>query len=318
MINRLTFIFLSFKILLSPFPKTLKPFNNFIIYSANELLWDVLPGLKLKLFNKNIKWVAVVHWLPPLKFWQRKKTLWINSLLFLITERLGVFFIKHFADVILAVSNSTARQLYNLKVDKKKVFSVKCGIHFNKINNISSKIKRKKFDAVFMKRIQTVKGIFDLIDIWQFVMKQKPKAKLAIIGGGVDVSRLNYLIKKREIKDNIIVFGEILDFEKKIKTLSQSKIFVLPSYEENWAIVIGEAMACKLPVLAYSLPELVEVWKNRFVQIPLGNKKIFANKIIQYLNNKNLRDKRAKSSQQYVRQFEWAKIARDEINIIEL
>lgn len=315
--SRLGFVSLTFMILFSSLPKSLRNFNNGIVYTANELLWDVFSAIKLKLLNKNIKWVAVVHWLPPLKFWQRKKSRWINSLLFLVGERLSVFLIKYLADAILAVSNSTAKQLYKLGIDKNKIFSVKCGVHFDKINKISSKIREKKFDAVFMKRIQAVKGIFDLIDIWQFVVRKKPNAKLAIIGGGVDAHRFNHLIKERGLEDNIVSLGEIFDFERKIKMLSQSTMFILPSYEENWAIVMGEVMACKLPVLAYNLPELVEVWQNNFVRIPLGNKKFFAEEIINYLDNKILRDKQAELGYQYVQQFEWANIAKSEVNIIE-
>ncbi|NQU83430.1 MAG: glycosyltransferase family 4 protein [Parcubacteria group bacterium] len=312
-ITRLWFVIFTIKTLFR-FPKTLKDFNGYI-YTANELLFDVIPALKLKLINKN-KWIAVVHWVPPLKFWLRKKSKFLHSLLFLIGEVLGLFIIKHFSNIVLAVSDLTARQLAKLGINSDKLFSVKCGVNFNKIDTIASKIKEKTYDAVFMKRIQAVKGVFDLIDIWEIVARKKPKAKLAIMGGGADNEQIISLIKSKNLENNIIFLGPIFDFERKIKILARSKLFILPSYEENWAIVMGEAMACKIPVLAYNLLELVDVWQNSFVQISLGDKNFFAEKIINYLDNKILRDKQAELGYQYVQQFEWADIAQKELEII--
>lgn len=297
-------------------PESLKNFVGYI-YSANELLPDVIPALMIKKSNKENKWAAVVHWLPPLKFWQRKKSKFIISLLFMLGERLGVFLTKYFSDVILAVSRSTRRQLLNVGVNENKVFAVNCGVDFKRISKTVKKDLSKKYEAVFMKRIQAVKGVFDLIDIWELVIKIKPDAKLAIMGGESDNKELVNIIRERKLENNVIFFGPIFDFKKKFKILSQSKMFILPSYEENWAIVMGEAMACKIPVLAYNLLELVDAWQDSFVQIPLGDKKFFADKIIDYLDNKILKDKQAELGYRYVQQFEWTEIAKNEVNIIK-
>lgn len=313
-ISRLWFAIFPIKILFK-FPRELNGFNGYI-YTANELLFDVIPALRIKKSNKN-KWIAVVHWMPPLKFWQRRKSKFFISLVFMIGERLSVFFIKHFADLVLAVSKSTQKQLLKTEVKKDKVIAVNCGVNFKEISGIAKENMDKKYDAVFMKRIQAVKGVFDLIDIWELVVKRKPSAKLAIIGGGADNKKIITLIKDKNLVNNIIFFGPIFNFEKKIKILNQSKIFILPSYEENWAIVMGEAMACKMPVLAYNLSELIEVWQDSFVQIPLGDKQSFADRIIKCLEDKILRDKQAELGYQYVRQFEWSEIAKNEVNIIE-
>ncbi len=110
--SRFWFVIFTIKILFR-FPNNLKNFKGYV-YTANELLFDVIPALRLKLTNKNNKWVAVVHWLPPLKFWQRKKSKFFVSLIFMLGERLSVFLIKYFFNVALAVSKSTQRQLLNV------------------------------------------------------------------------------------------------------------------------------------------------------------------------------------------------------------
>ncbi len=307
----------SLKILLSRLPLSLKQVLPDFVYSANELPWDVWPAFRMKLFNKKIKWVAVVHWLPPIKFWQRKKSSLINSLLFLMGERLSVFLIKHLSDIILAVSNSTAYQLRNVGVEKNKIKVVSCGVNFLKINQLAKQVTEKKHEAVFIKRIHAVKGVFDLIEIWQEVVRSHPQAKLALVGAGFDKQKAEKIIQQNKLTANITLFGHVLDFEEKIKILAQSKLFVLPSYEENWAIVIGEAMACGVPVMAYDLPELIDVWQNNFVHIPRGNKHFFADKIIEYLKNDQIRELQGMQGYNYIQQFDWSKIAEEEIKIIK-
>ncbi|MFA4880061.1 MAG: glycosyltransferase family 4 protein [Candidatus Doudnabacteria bacterium] len=314
--GKLDYVFLSLKLLFW-IPKQLKKFREGVIYSANELLWDIIPALKLKCMSKKIKWAAVVHWVPGLKFWRRQESKLIYSLLFLIAERISVLLIKYFAQTIFAVSETTAEQLYKLKITHRKIFPVKCGIHLQKINHLASQIHEKKYTAVFMKRIQAVKGVFDLIPIWQQVMQKNPNAQLIIIGGGEDEKALRTRIKEQKLEKNILFLGPILDFECKIKTLSQARLFILPSYEENWAIVIGEAMACRLPVIAYALPALTMVWQDNFISVPVGKKDEFAMKINHYLKNDLLRKKQAEAGYQYVQQFDWNKIAQTEINLLK-
>lgn len=309
-------LWLTLKVFLTP-PKGLEKFNEGFVYSANETLWDVVPALRVKLRNrKRIKWVAVVHWVPPLLFWRRRAASLINSFLFLLSERLSVALIQRFADSLLAVSQSTGRQLEGLGIEKKKIFPVGCGVNFDQIQNIIKGKRKKVYDAVFMKRIQAVKGIFDLVDIWELVVKKKPGAKLAIIGGGEDEKEAKRMVKKARLGKNVTFFGPIFDLEKKFYLLAQNRLFVVPSYEENWAIVFGEAMASKLSVLAYALPELIEVWQDSFISIPLGNKIEFANKILELLENKKKRERMAIKGWHYVQKYDWEKIAKEELRII--
>ena len=318
-VSRFTFItrFLESLIL----PQSLKKFNQGIVYCSSEQIYDVIPGVILKIKNpKTIKLAIVVHWLPPIKWWQRKQSSFLNSLLFLISERSGLYFGCFLADKLLAVSASTKRQIKNDLIGRffiNKTYAVNCGVNFRKIKKITQNIKRKKYEAVFMKRIQSVKGIFDLIEIWGMVVKNRPEAKLIIIGSGSEGEMAKKMVVNRKLEKNIEFLGVIYDDQEKFTRIAESKLFLLPSYEENWAIVMGEAMASKIPVLAYNLPELIEAWQDSFVQIPLGDKQFFADKIIKYLNNQTISTKQAGLGYQYVQQFEWAKIAGDELKIIE-
>lgn len=300
--------------------KVTKDFDEGIVYSPSEQIYDVIAGLLVKLRNpQKIKFVVVVHWLPPLRFWERKESFFLNSFLFLLSERLGLIAGGVFADKLLAVSKSTKEQtradLFGRFFIKKTV-AVKCGVDFSRIRRVVKKAKGKKYDAIFLKRVQAVKGIFDLVQVWKDVVKRKPRANLIVVGSGIDEEKARAMVVKEKLEKNIIFLGTIYDFYSKFIKLAEARLFLLPSYEENWAIVIGEAMSAGVPVISYDLKELLDVWKDNFVSIPVGNKRYFAMKVLELLDDKEMRDDLSKKALKFVKQFDWEKIADEEMNSI--
>jgi len=316
--NRIGIILFVLKTLLLPLPKSLRGFKPDIVYSNNEMLFDIFPALKLKLkYRKKIKLAVVVHWLPPVP-WKRKQSTLLNSTLFFINERMSFWLANFFADILLPVSKSTEKRMREVGANMKKACVVECGANCLEIGDITENVKGKKYDAVYLKRLQAVKGIFDLIDIWEKVVKLRPDANLLIIGDGIgsESERAKKMVEEKRLEKNIEFAGPITDTRTKFSKLAESKIFILPSYEENWAIVVGEAMAAGIPVLAYDLPELVGVWEDNFIQIPLGDKDYFAQKILEILNSPNEVDRISREALDFVKKYDWSLVTEKEINIV--
>jgi glycosyltransferase involved in cell wall biosynthesis len=298
-------------------PKSLNNFDG-IVYSANDSLFDVLPSWRLKLKRKNrVKWCAIVHWIPPFPPWKRKQSSAVNSLFFYFNVVMSVTLARWCADNILPVSYSTAKQLLTYYVPPEKIYPVKCGVEFDKIQNFRSHKFEKKFDAIFMKRIQGVKGAFDLVDIWKKVVKNKPDAILAIIGDeGEDSNILRQKVSDAGLKANVVFLGYVYDVEKKFEYLNSSRLFILPSYEENWAISLGEAMCSQLPCLAYNLPELKEIWGENVGWVELGNTEEFSDLILRYLEDKVLYNKNIAAGKEFTSQLDWSILAKDELSFM--
>lgn len=294
-------------------PKTLDNYKG-VIYSTTEHVYDALPALKIKRESKNIIWVAVVHWIAPMK---RTGTNLINSILFFLNQRLGLNCIKRWADLVFAVSDNTLNAVRKSGINRN-LFAVNCGVAYQEIRQIAENIKRKQYDAIFMKRFDGTKGVFDVIEIWKNVVKVKPDTKLAMIGLGAPevMDKLRRMIEKYAIKKNVEFLGPIYDFKTKISILASAKLFILPSYEENWGIVIGEAMAAGVPVLCYYLPDILSVWEDKVVWIPKGDKKEFANKIIELLDDEQARNRLSDAGIRFVKKYDWQRIAADEIKLI--
>ncbi len=315
--NRWAFILRTLKILFSR-AKELEKIKFDIVYSPSEQMYDVIPAWRLKRrWGSQLKWATVVHWLPPFPPWKRQSSNIINSTLFFISERIGVNLARKSGDVLLPVSTSTLKQLQDVFGENPKFQPVDCGVDLKQIDGIVQKVTTKQYDAVFMKRLQAVKGIFDLIKIWEKVVAHKPDAKLAIIGSGIDGEKARQIVKEMGLDKNIEFKGVIYDMKEKFSIIAQSKLFVLPTYEENWAIVIGEAMAAGVPVISYGLAELVEVWKTHFVPIPVGDIDAFAQAIIDHLDNPEKCHTLSKSALAFMERYDWSRIATSELEIIK-
>lgn len=315
-------IFSNFSIAFKSFfclPKEVRDYKG-VVYSSCEHLYDVLPAFRMKILN-GCKWYAVYHWVENFP-WKEKRggTPFIIRYLYWANRVFSGFIIKFFADKILAVSDQTKEKLIKIKgINPKKIKAVYAGVEYAKIANIGEKYlseKGNKYDAVFMKRLNYGKGVFDLLEIWREVCKQKPTASLAIIGDGPQgvVDALKEFIEKNNLKENISLLGPVYDFEEKFRLLNSAKLFVLPSREENWAIVIGEAMAIKLPVLVYALTEIVPIWKDNVEWVEVGNTHLFAEKIVSYLDSDKKREAIASRAFDFVKQYDWQKIAIEEFN----
>jgi glycosyltransferase involved in cell wall biosynthesis len=119
---------------------------------------------------------------------------------------------------------------------------------------------RNKRLAIFIGRIHPKKGCDLLIEAFQRTLALDPDWHLLIVGPDqvswqADLERLS---KTLGINDRITWAGLLRD-ERKWSALAVSEIFVLPSHQENFGIVVAEALACGIPVL---ISNQVNIWRE--------------------------------------------------------
>lgn len=102
---------------------------------------------------------------------------------------------------------------------------------------------------VFLSRIHPKKGLDILIPAWCQIAEQFPDWEL-VIAGPLDNSYAKNIVEmSRDLKVPRLRFcGEVLGDEKSALLFS-SRLFVLPTYSENFGLVIAEALAHGLPVI---------------------------------------------------------------------
>ncbi len=312
--GRISFFFLFFKSFFFK-DKQLTNRNDLVIYSAHELLFDVIIAFKLKRKNPKSKWVAIIHWLPPTPFWKRKNSNIFNSFLFFVNQRLSMLIISKYADCVTTYCTNF-KKIKHSGIKIKNLNEVFCGLDFKKSSEFSG--EKKIYDAVFVGRLQHIKGIFDLVNIWKrYVNEINSEAKLVIVGQGIDKEALEKKISEYKLEKNIKLVGFLANQFGPLEYIAKSKYFLFPSYEEAWAIVIGEAMACKTPVYCYGLDELKQVWSDNLFFSPIGDyNNIFENIKKYHFRDPSYKDKKI-NSYKYVAKYDWNKIFLKDLRIIE-
>ena len=215
---------------------------------------------------------------------------------------------------IITVSENSKKNMVEFGIPKEKIVVVPNGIDFSKYQ--IPKILKEKNSIVIVGRLAKQKGHIYLIKAMHKVIQQVPDAKLYIIGDGYLRNELESYVKNSELEKNIIFMGKVSE-EEKIERLHKSELFVLPSLHEGFGIVLLEAMACGLPIIASDLPvfrELMDEQNGYFVE--KANSKEFAKKIVELLRDVEKRDRIGRYNQEYVKRFDWDKVAEMEEEVL--
>ncbi|MEZ4701058.1 MAG: glycosyltransferase [Rhodothermales bacterium] len=117
-------------------------------------------------------------------------------------------------------------------------------------------------DVVFLSRLHPKKNVEGLLRAWPHVLERAPAARLTIAGDGEPgyVSQLHALAASLGIADRVH-FAGFVHGAAKTRLLDRSRLFVLPSFQENFGVAVLEAIAAGLPVViapAVQLASFVE------------------------------------------------------------
>lgn len=165
---------------------------------------------------------------------------------------LKLFQLKHLknSSCIHATAFSEVESIKNLGI-KKPIALIPNGINLNEFPNvipIKEKVSRK---ILFLSRIHVKKGIENLIEAWRLIEDNLKKDWIIEIVGNGEKEYTNEL-KERIISvnlENSITVKDPVFGDEKLRLFREASLFVLPTYSENFGIVIAEALASYTPVI---------------------------------------------------------------------
>jgi glycosyltransferase involved in cell wall biosynthesis len=106
------------------------------------------------------------------------------------------------------------------------------------------------------------KGVFQLLEHWKRLQSynQLEKGSLVIVGDGPERIPLEKFVKDKALR-NVYFLGAV-DYDSIVQYYAIADVFVMPTLEDNWSLVVPEAMSCGLPILCSIYngcwPELVK------------------------------------------------------------
>lgn len=102
--------------------------------------------------------------------------------------------------------------------------------------------------CLFMSRIHPKKGLMDLVEAWAAL---RPSGWRVVIAGpheGNYRAKVEQAIRRHGMNEIFSFVGHVAGKEKE-RLLLASDLFVLPTYSENFGLVVPEALSYRLPVL---------------------------------------------------------------------
>lgn len=173
-------------------------------------------------------------------------------------KRLALFFYQKWvfnsADLLFATAKQELLSIRALGINSP-IAVIPIGIDLPEIPTYKSYEER---NFLFLSRIHPVKGLFNLISAW---VRIRRSGWTIIIAGPDDGGHLE------EVKAKIESLGISGDFkfpgllygEKKDEAFLNASVFILPTFSENFGIVIAESLAHAVPVITTTGAPWVEL-----------------------------------------------------------
>ncbi|MEM8633357.1 MAG: glycosyltransferase family 4 protein [Pseudomonadota bacterium] len=189
-------------------------------------------------------------------------------------------FISHFA--------RSQGMLFSDPVHWDRMYIVHCGIEPQLYG--TDRLAEPGKNILFVGRMAAVKGVTLLLDAFASVSERHEDAHLTLVGDGPDRAELEAKADRLGLRERVTFTG-YLGQEDVAATLNKADLLVLPSFAEGVPVVLMEAMASRIPVIASrvaGVQELVEDGVSGYV-LPPGDVEALKDAMERLVSNPDLR-----------------------------
>lgn len=227
---------------------TTNEIENYILSEKFDLIqmqsvWDLKYHTVAKIARKhNIRYIVTPRgMLEPWSLSQKKLKKRIALMLYQMID------LKR-ASCIFTTAEMEAQHVRELGV-KTAISVIPNGIETDGYACRTSMSLVKK-QILFLSRIHVKKGIELLIEAFSNLHNNFPDWSVLIVGNGDKeyIDGLKQKVKNLELEEYINILPAVFG-DSKVKLYQESSVFCLPSYSENFGMVIAEAMSCGVPVI---------------------------------------------------------------------
>lgn len=213
-----------------------------------------------------------------------------------------------FYDAVIGISRGMVEEARHYQA--KKIFKIPIPICINdflaiKRDGASVKLPGN-LTLLYVGQIKAIKGIDILIKACRLLRKENLTPEILIAGEVTNLKDESYYRElKRAARGLKIEFSGWIPHQKLSAIYKRADIFVLPSYTEALPMVVMEAMASGLPVIASKTggaEELVNDGNNGFL-VPVGDHRALKERIKILLENSDLRESMGKRGREKIKEL---------------
>lgn len=282
------------------------------VFSSPDLIhsnayFPVFPGVIGSMLD-DVPLVSTFHDVFTLKGWIEAQDSAAWGLLGYLTNFISA---RLPSDEIIAVSTQCRQKLVALGVPEEKITVIPNGVNLGMFDSV--RVEKIPHQILYVGRLVNYKHVDWLIKAFVDVLKEIPDATLKIVGDGPERRSLELLARQLAIADKITFTGLTPTYEAVVGYFKESEVFVLPSTVEGEGIALKEAMAAHLPVIGINVAgsgvlSLIREGENGFL-VPPGHPEQIAERLVQLLQDRGLREKMGAAGRKFVEKFDWDVIA---------
>ena len=231
-----------------------------VFLAGSHFLPDVLP-----VFRNGKRGTRAVYIHHIVQDMPRARS--FNNLLANLQERFCFRLIRKHFDKIITVNQAVVQSL------RQRGFRQPIMVSSNFVDNGGAERvawQDKDITLAFCGRMVKQKGVDDFVRLCETMQRELPDFRAVMIGVGPELTRLTKLSRAKNLH---IEFVGRVDDRQKFDYVRHAQLFVLPSVEEGWGIVVAEALSVGTPVLAYDLPVYKDIFDSRLHTVAVRNER---------------------------------------------
>lgn len=165
----------------------------------------------------------------------------------------------------------------------------------------------KKVELLFLSNLIETKGVFLLLEACRLLQSKHLPFHCTFVGGEGDITADQFQQKVQKLKlSNCVDYAGKKYDQEKANVFSKSDIFVHPTFEDCFPLVLLEAMQYELPTVSTfegGIPEIIEDGKTGFL-VPQKDPEALADKLEILIRNPELRIEMGKAGRKkYEKEF---------------
>ncbi len=208
--------------------------------------------------------------------------------------------------LVVAPSQLVVNYLQNIGVEAP-INNIPTGVDLEEFKDLDPNwlkknyaVKDEEIVLLFVGRLGKEKNVTFLLKSFQAVQARHPQCRLVLVGKGPQENQLHNMCRQMGIQDKVTFTG-VLPRHKIVHCYASANLFVFPSVTETQGLVIGEAKAAGLPVVAiraFGPAEMVSHGEDGFLTDPTPSS--FTTAILDLLENKEIYDRMSKNANKNV------------------
>lgn len=237
-----------------------------LVYSATDFWWDIIPVLRCRARRRIMYLGMDCPTLGEIIFKTRPdvKTIRLPSVHYWLTQQMALRLFRGRRNKRLIYTHHNQKpRLLRMGYREADLVFVSNGVDLKQPAAVPE--QKKVYDAAWVGRVHPQKGIDDLIATLVYLSKTLPDFRAIMVGD------LRQMLAPRILAAGLgekVEFSGYVSEAEKFRLLKSSRLFLMPSRYESWGIVIGEALATGIPVVAYELDAYRPVFGDLLRYVP--------------------------------------------------